>query len=69
MKNNEKNSIVKIESEELKRLVAETKETVATNVYFKDKDHTHNFTVVDLWNIQKQKKLALRSKLTDRWGM
>ena len=69
MKNNEKNSIVKIESEELKKLTAETKETVATNLKMKDKDHTHNFSVVDLWKIQRQKKPALRSKLTDRWGM
>lgn len=69
MKNHEKNSIVKIEAEELKKLVAETKETVATNVYQKDKNHTQNFGVVDLWKIQRQKKPALRSKLTDRWGM
>ncbi len=69
MKSNVKNSIVKIESEELKKLVTEVKETVATNVDVKNQDQTKNFGVIDLWKIQKQRKSALRSKLTDRWGM
>ncbi len=69
MKNHAKNSIVQIDSEELKKLVAETKETVATNVDVKNQEQTKNFSVIDLWKIQRQKKPALRSKLTDRWGM
>ncbi len=69
MKSNVKNSIVKIESEELKKLVTEVKETVATNVDVKNQDQTKNFGVIDLWKIQKQRKSAFRSKLTDRWGM
>ena len=69
MKNHVKNSIVNIDSEELKKLVAETKETVATNVDVKNQEQTKNFGVIDLWKIQRQKKPALRSKLTDRWGM
>ncbi len=69
MKNHVKNSIVNIDSEELKKLVAETRETVATNVDVKNQEQTKNFGVIDLWKIQRQKKPALRSKLTDRWGM
>lgn len=69
MKNHVTNSIVKMESEELKKLVAEVKETVATNVQLKEDGHSHNFSVVDLWKIQKKQKLASSSKLTDRWGM
>ena len=69
MKNHVKNSIVNIDSEELKKLVAETRETVATNVDVKNQEETKIFGVIDLWKIQRQKKPALRSKLTDRWGM
>lgn len=69
MKNHVKNSIVNIDSEELKKLVAETRETVATNVDVKNQEQTKIFGVIDLWKIQRQKKPALRSKLTDRWGM
>ena len=69
MKSHVKNSIVNIEAEELKKLVAETRETVATNVDVKNLGQTRNFGVIDLWKIQKQMKPALRSKLTNRWGM
>ena len=69
MKNHAKNSIVQIDSEELKKLVAETRETVAANVDVKNQEQTKNFSVIDLWKIQRQKKPALRSKLSDRWGM
>lgn len=67
MNSNEKSSIVKIEAEELKQLVTEVKETVATNVDVKNQ--TQNFGVADLWKIQRQMKPALRLKLTNRWGM
>jgi len=67
MKSNVKSSIVKIEAEELKQLVTEVKETVATNVDVKNQ--TQNFGVADLWKIQRQMKPALRMKLTNRWGM
>lgn len=69
MNSNVKPSIVKIEAEELKQLVTEVKETVATNVDVKDQDQTQNFGVADLWKIQRQMKPALRLKLTNRWGM
>ena len=67
MNSNVKPSIVKIEADELKQLVTEVKETVATNVDVKDQ--TQNFGVADLWKIQRQMKPALRMKLTNRWGM
>ncbi|OIR05667.1 hypothetical protein GALL_121010 [mine drainage metagenome] len=67
MNSNVKPSIVKIEADELKQLVTEVKETVATNVDVKNQ--TQNFGVADLWKIQRQMKPALRLKLTNRWGM
>ncbi len=69
MNSNVKTSIVQIEAEELKQLVTEVKETVATDVDVKDQDQTQNFGVADLWKIQRQMKPALRLKLTNRWGM
>ncbi|MDE3143735.1 MAG: hypothetical protein KGL19_06250 [Bacteroidota bacterium] len=67
MNSNVKPSIVKIEADELKQLVTEVKETVATNVDVNNQ--TQNFGVADLWKIQRQMKPALRLKLTNRWGM
>ncbi len=69
MNSNVKHSIVKMEAEELKQLVTEVKETVATNVDVKNQDQAQNLCVADLWKIQRQMKPALRLKLTNRWGM
>jgi hypothetical protein len=63
MNSNVTQSIVQIEKKNLKQLLTEVKETVATNVEHK------TFNATDLWSIQKTTKRALRNKLTDRWKM
>ena len=52
MNSNANNSIVAMESGELRKLVTEVKETVATNV--------KQFSAADLWNIQRNMKTAQR---------
>ena len=47
------NSIIKMEAEELSKLVTEVKETVATNV-----NEKQVFSAADLWNIQKSMRTA-----------
>jgi hypothetical protein len=69
MNSNVKTSIVHLEADELKQLVTEVKETVATDVDVKNQANNSYFGVADLWKIQKQMKPALRLKLTKRWGM
>lgn len=59
MKNDVIPSIVKMEKELLKRLVTEVKETVATDVHV-PKAKKNAFSVVDLWNIQRNMKSASR---------
>lgn len=56
-------SVMQMEEEVLQQLLAETKETVAENI------KTNVFNATDLWNIQRNMKPALRTKLTDRWKM
>ena len=68
MKSNAMPSIVQIEAEELKQLVCEVKETVATE-HVIETGKAPNFGAADLWNVQKRMKPALREKLTRRWGM
>ena len=63
MKNDVTPSIIKMEDEQLKQLLIEVKETVATDV----KQGT--FGAADLWNIQRTMKPGLRTKLTQRWQM
>ena len=53
MNSNVTNSIIKMETEELSKLVTAVKETVATNV-----NEMHVFSVADLWNIQKTMRTA-----------
>jgi hypothetical protein len=55
MKSNVMPSIVQIEANQLKQLVSEVKETVATGIIQvnKTKRNTTSFGVVDLWNIQR----------------
>jgi len=52
MNSNANNSIVVMESGELRKLVTEVKETIATNV--------KQFSAADLWNIQRNMKTAQR---------
>jgi hypothetical protein len=56
-------SVMQMEKEVLEQLLTETKETVAENI------KTNVFSATDLWNIQRNMKPALRTKLTDRWKM
>ena len=53
MNSNVTNSIIVMEAGELSKLVAEVKETVATNVNDKPV-----FSAADLWNIQKSMRTA-----------
>jgi hypothetical protein len=52
-------SIVKIEAEVLKNLVKEVKETVATDISI-EKATERKFRAVDMWNIQRNAKYAVR---------
>jgi ribosomal protein S20 len=55
MKSNVMPSIVQIEANQLKQLVSEVKETVATGIVQvnKAKRNKASFGVVDLWNIRR----------------
>ena len=55
MKNDVMPSIVQMETEELKQLTAEVKETVATGIQL-PKTKTKSFGVVDMWNIRRNAK-------------
>ena len=68
MNSNVKTSIVQLEAEDLKQLVSEVKETVASNVVVNGQTKSQ-LSVADLRNIQRKMKPALRLKLTNRWGM
>jgi hypothetical protein len=50
MNSNANNSIVAMEQDELRKLVTEVKETVASNV--------KQFSAADLWNIQRNMRSA-----------
>ncbi len=67
MKSNVMPSIVKIEAKELKKLVSEVRETVATNLTNVNpiKKSTKRFGIVDLWNIRRgMKTMHLLSRRT-----
>ena len=68
MKNNVMQSIVRIEANELKHLVTEVRETVATGmVHVKQvKNITPTFGIVDLWNIRRGMKTAYAGR---RWSI
>lgn len=68
MKSNVMPSIVQIEANELKQLVTEVKETVATGIVNVNKAKTKasSFGVVDMWNIRRGAKLA---RLAHRWSI
>ncbi len=63
MKQQVNTSVIQMENEDLRVLLTETKETVAKDI------KPNTFSVSDLWNIQRNMKPALRTKLTDRWKM
>ncbi len=56
-------SVMQMEKEVLQQLLTETKETVAQDI------KANTFSATDLWNIQRNMKSGLRTKLTDRWKM
>ena len=62
MNNQVEPSIIKMEQAHLKQLLTQVEETIAT-------DKQSNFSVVDLWKIQRNMKPALRAKLNNRWHM
>ena len=53
MNSNVTNSIIKMEADELSKLITEVKETVATNV-----NEKQIFSAADLWSIQKSMRTA-----------
>lgn len=63
MNNNVSNSIIYMEKEELKNLLAEVKETVATNTNAEN-DNESLFSAADLWKIQKSKRTATPRRIT-----
>jgi hypothetical protein len=64
MKSNVMPSIVQIEANELKQLVTEVKETVATGIVAVKtvKAKAPTFGVVDMWNIRRGAKAATRRR-------
>jgi hypothetical protein len=59
MKNDVMPSIVQMDADELQRLTAEVKETVAVNIKLsKEKRIDRPFGIVDLWNIRRNAKSA-----------
>lgn len=63
-------SIVQMEPKVLEQLMTEVKETVATDVDFA-KVSSSSFSIVDLWNIRKNRKPAgsLRRKVNITTGL
>jgi hypothetical protein len=59
MKSNVMPSIVQIEANQLKQLVSEVKETVATGiVQVKNAKKATTFKAIDLWNIHRNARTA-----------
>jgi hypothetical protein len=57
MNSNAKHSIIKMEEDELKQLMTEVKETVATGISLEKKPAKQTvFGTAQLWHIQKMKK-------------
>lgn len=66
MKSNVMPSIVQIEAKELKQLVSEVRETVATRIVkvSHKKAKVNSFGIVDLWNVRRNVKTA---QMLRRW--
>ncbi|HVM86713.1 MAG TPA: hypothetical protein VMT76_00900 [Puia sp.] len=60
MKGNFMSSLKQMDNESLQQLVAEVKETIATDVDL-DKTGKSSIKVVDLWKIERNKKSATKS--------
>jgi hypothetical protein len=58
MKTNQVSSYVPVDNESMKTLVTEVKETIATDV---DMTGKASLKLVDLWNIERNKKSASRT--------
>jgi hypothetical protein len=56
MKNDVMPSIVQMDADDLKALLTEVKETIATD--YKAAQPAKQFTVVDMWNIRRSAKSA-----------
>ena len=67
MKSNVMPSIVQIEANQLRQLVTEVRETVATGVVnVKQVKSTPTFGIVDLWNLRRGMKTAHAGR---RWSI
>jgi hypothetical protein len=58
MKNDVMPSIVQMGAEDLQKLVAEVKETVATGIQLPKASKRKSFGVVDMWNIRRNARSA-----------
>lgn len=58
MNSNVMPSLIQIEKENLKKLVEEVKETVASNINLQPSAKQKTFGITDLWNIQKRMRTA-----------
>jgi len=60
MNSNVMPSIIQIEEESLKQLVAEVKETLATNINLQPASAKNKkFGIVDMWNCQRNARTAI----------
>lgn len=59
MNSNVMPSIIQIEKENLKQLVTEVKETLATNINLQPIIKNKKFGIVDLWNCQRNVRTAV----------
>ncbi len=59
MKTSVMSSVIQMNPETLQQLVAEVKETIATDIDFGHQPKRRSFGIVDMWNIRRQGKTAL----------
>jgi hypothetical protein len=59
MNSNVKPSIIKIERNNLKEFMTETKETLARDVNLHQPVRAKKFGIIDLWNCQRMMKTAI----------
>ncbi len=64
MNNNVTNSIIDMENEELRNLVNQVKETVATGVDTNKATNKNTFAAASLWSIQKLKRSSQSRRAT-----
>jgi len=56
MNSNVTHSVLEMANDELRNLVSQVKETVATDVDFNKTTSKNNFAAANLWHIQRMKK-------------